>query len=296
MKQAAARDDVQSRPRVLAHAPEELTRTSLRRLGEGVGKVVYASEHWVVKRERSQSEVIALVAIWKMFRSASNRLPGRLGHKLLERPSKRIRLLRRLMQPFVAVVPKSVWMTTHIGEVWDVYWSRASRGQSLANERLAGTSLIPETVSFPPTRVKVLGWPGFLTVSEATERVEMTLYQRLAELAAADRFDEVEQWLERFLALRQSGWRRGVFSVDAHLKNFGVTGERVVLLDAGGLTDTWAEIESRLCFEEVASEPHIQLGLGCVLGARPDLAARFNARWREIVNAAEVRRYWPISA
>lgn len=296
MNHAASGNNAPPRPRVLPHAPEELTRTRLRRLGEGVGKVVYASEHWVVKRERSPSEIIALVAIWKMFRSASNRLPGRLGHKLLERPSKRIRMLRFLMQPFVAIVPKSVWLATHIGEVWNVYWSRAARGQSLAQERLAGTSLIPETVTFPTTRVKVLGWPGFLNVSEATERVESTLHQRLADLAAAGKFDDVERWLERFLALRRSGWQRGVFSVDAHLKNFGVTGDRVVLLDAGGLTDSWAEIESRLCFEEVVSEPHIQLGLGSVLGARPDLAERFNARWREMVNPSAVRRYWPMSA
>lgn len=296
MKQTASDGKAPAPSRMLAHAPPELTRTRLRRLGEGVGKVVYASEHWVVKRERSQSEVIALVAIWRFLRSASNRLPWRLGHKLLERPSKRIRLLRRLMQPFVALVPKSVWLSTHIGEVWDVYWSRASRGESLANQRLAGTSLIPETVTFPPTRVKVFGWPGFLTVSEATERVEATLDQRLSELSAAGRFEEVEAWLGRFLALRQSGWQRGVFSVDTHLKNFGVTGDRVVLLDHGGLTDSWAEIESRLCFEEVVSEPHIQLGLGPVLGARPDIAARFNARWREIVNPAAVRRYFPISA
>jgi hypothetical protein len=292
----ASPEQVQPRPRVLAHAPDELTRSVLRRLGEGVGKVVYASEHWVIKRERTPSEVIALIAIWKFFRSASNRLPGRLGHKLLERPSKRIRLLRRIMQPFVAVVPKSVWLSTHIGEMWDVYWERASRGQSLAEQRLTGTSLIPETVTFPPTRVKVLGWPGFLTVCEATERVEATLHQRLTDLAKSGRFDEVEEWLERFLALRQSGWRHGVFSVDAHLKNFGVTGDRVVLLDSGGLTDSWAEIEGRLCFEEVASEPHIQLGLGSILGARHDIAERFNARWREIVNPAAVRRYWPISA
>src|SRR6185436_6359282 len=46
---------------VLPEPPEELIGTFLRRLGEGVGKVVYASPHWVVKRERSPSEVVAIV-------------------------------------------------------------------------------------------------------------------------------------------------------------------------------------------------------------------------------------------
>ena len=46
--------------RMLPHPPEELTHGRLQRLGEGVGKVVYASEHWVVKRERSPGEVVAL--------------------------------------------------------------------------------------------------------------------------------------------------------------------------------------------------------------------------------------------
>ena len=35
---------------LLPRAPAELTSGRLRRLGEGVGKVVYCSEHWVVKR------------------------------------------------------------------------------------------------------------------------------------------------------------------------------------------------------------------------------------------------------
>ena len=52
-------------PRVLPHAPEELTRGRLRRIGEGIGKVVYASEQWVVKRERSPFEIVALIVLWR---------------------------------------------------------------------------------------------------------------------------------------------------------------------------------------------------------------------------------------
>jgi hypothetical protein len=163
----------------------------------------------------------------------------------------------------------------------------------VAAEYLEGTGLMPRTVRFPPARVRVDGWPGELTVTEATERVEATLHQRLAELAGEGRFKEVGQWLERFLRLRQAAWRRGVFSLDAHLKNYGVSGERIVLLDAGGLTDRWEEVRGRLELEEVVTQPHIQLGLGDVLGGRPELARRFDERWKAIVSRASVEELWP---
>jgi hypothetical protein len=180
-----------------------------------------------------------------------------------------------------------------MGEVLQMYATRDAQGERLANEYLAGTSLVPQTVMFPPVRVKVGGWPGWLEVSEATERVESTLYQRVAELARADLWEEVELWLNRFLDTRQAGWRRGVFSVDAHLKNFGVAGERVVLLDPGGLTNRWQDIERRLRFEESRGEPHVRLGLRRLLEPRPDMATRFNERWRATVNVERILQNWP---
>jgi hypothetical protein len=247
----------------------------------------------VVKRERSPSEVVALIVLWKAMRKAELILPGSLARRLVQRPSRQIRVLRLLTQASMLVVPKSIWFTTHVREVWKLYHKRSIRGETLAQTHLAGTSLIPERVIFPPTRIEVAGWPGWLTVSEAVERVESTLYHRLAELAGAGRHEELEQWLDRFIDLRRSGWRRGLFSVDAHLKNFGVTGDRIVLLDTGGLTNRWSEIEDRLAFEEVVDQPHIQLGLGPVLGSRPDIAERFDARWKSIVNREVVRSHWP---
>jgi hypothetical protein len=278
---------------VLPHAPVELTRGRLRRLGEGLGKVVYASEHWVVKRERSPSEIIALIVLWKVLRRVERHLPGQLGRRLLEKPSKTIRFVRLLMQAVVPAVPKSVWFATHIGQVWRTYHFRNLRGEKLAEAHLAGTTLIPERVIFPPVRVTVGGWPGWLIISEATERVEATLHQRLTELARAGRFDELERWLNRFLDLRQAGWQRGVFSVDAHLKNFGVSGDHVVLLDPGGLTNRWEDITERLAFENSMERPHKRLGLGPLLGSRPDIAERFDARWTAAVNLDAVRRQWP---
>lgn len=280
-------------PQRLAHAPDELTAEPLQRLGEGIGKVVYASQHWVVHRGRSDTEILALVVIWKALRKLEYFLPRGFVDRWLSKPSKQIRFLRVLMQGLVALVPRSIWFMTHIGEVWSTYRSRDRRGEALAQQHLTGTPLMPKRITFPPTQVQVSGWPGWLCVCEAVERMESTLHQRLVDLAAAGKFDEVERWLNRLLDLRQSGWRRGLFSVDAHLKNFGVCGDRVVLLDPGGLTDHWSEVESHLCFEEVNSEPHIQLGLGAVLGSRPDIADRFNDRWRAIVNIDHVREYWP---
>jgi len=282
--------------RVLPNAPEDLTRGRLIRLGEGVGKVVYASDHWVIKRERSTNEIIALISIWKFVRKWERHLPGNFGQRLLQHPSRQLRFMRVVIQSFLTLIPRSFWFGTHIGEVWRIYAHRDARGEHLAVKHLSGTSSVPETITFPPTRLRVGGWPGWLTVSEATERVESTLLQRLTELAAEGRFVEVELWLERFLALRRSGWQSGVFSVDAHLKNFGVTQDRVVLLDPGGLTDHWEDVERYFAAIDESPEPHVAMGLGPVLSAAPAVAERFNDRWREVVNAEVVRRHWPRKA
>jgi hypothetical protein len=197
------------------------------------------------------------------------------------------------MQGIVSVVPWGVWRLTHVGEVLRTYRLRDRRGERLAKSHLTGTEIMPERIVFAPIRVQVGGWPGWLTVCEAAERVEGTLNERLAQLAAAGRMEELEVWLERFLKLRQAGWRQGLFSVDAHLKNFGVCGKRVVLLDAGGLTDNLAEIDDRLAREEDMEPPHIRLGLAPLLETRPDIAERFNARWKATVNPECVRQNWP---
>lgn len=281
------------KPRVLAQAPEELTNGRLQRLGEGIGKVVYASEHWVVKRKRSPSEIVALIALWKLLRKFERWLPFGLGVKWLERPSRQIRFLRIMLQGIVVIIPRSVWFTSHIGEVWRVYRKRDLRGEKLARIHLAGTPLAPVRITFPPARIKIGAWPGWLMASEAIERVDETLYHRLRTLAGAGRFAELERWLHRFLDTRQAGWEHGIFSLDAHLKNFGVCGDRVVLLDTGGLTDDWSEIEQHLALEDVVTEPHIQLGLGPLLGSRPDIADRFNKRWKAAVNPSAVRERWP---
>ena len=281
------------KPRAVPVAPPELTSGKLRRLGEGIGKVVYASPHWVVARDRSSSEVAALIVLWKVLRRLQRVLPGGIATRLLQRPSRTLRLLRLLTQAVIAVLPKDLWFTQEIREIWRVYQKRSLRGERLAQEHLLGTALIPERISFPPTRVRIDGWPGRLTVSEAAERVEATLFERLTSLAREGQFDEVERWLDRFLALRPMGWQLGLFSVDAHLKNFGVCGDRILLLDTGGLTNRWAEVEERLAFEEVVGQPHIQLGLGPVLGARPEIAQRFNDRWRMVVNRDVISDHWP---
>lgn len=255
--------------------------------------MVYASPHWVVKRERSSTEIMALIVIWKAVRRIQSLIPGASARLQLQHPSRRIRLLRLAAQGVVSVLPRTWWYTTHAWEVLKTYHRSSKRGERLAELHLSGTHLVPKTIEFPPVRVQVSGWPGYLTVSEATERVESDLFRHLNRLAESKRFDEVELWLDRLLDLRRTGWRQGVFSVDSHLKNYGVIGERVVLLDTGGLTDRWADIERRLSFEDNVEQPHIVLGLGPMLEDRADIAARFNARWKETVNEETVRRHWP---
>jgi hypothetical protein len=278
--------------RVLPHAPAELTQRRLKRLGEGIGKVVYASEHWVVKRERTPSEVVALIGIWRLLRFCERIFPFGLGRDLLEKPSRQLRLLRVLAQGSMAVLPRAVWFTTHIRQVWRQYHFQSARGERLAREHLRGTSLVPEEVAFPSVRVEVGGWPGFLTVSTATERVEAILYDRLTALAAAGNFDEFEHWLEQLLLTRQAGWRLGLFSLDAHLKNYGIVQDRVVLIDPGGLTNQLADIEEKLARELNGADPRVRLGLESLLADHPEIAARFDARWREMVNPEVLRELW----
>lgn len=292
-QEEAGSSQMSAQPHVLSHAPEELTRGRLIRLGEGIGKVVYASEHWVVKRERSPFDVVALIWLWRILRSIERQAPGGLGRWLRRRPARQIRFLRRSLQAVMRVVPTSVWLTAHVKDLWKLYRTRDWRGEALAERYLAGTHLVPERVTFPPTLVRVGGWPGELTVSEATQRVDATLDRLLARLAHAGRVEELDQWIDRFLETRQGGWRRGLFSMDSHLKNFGVIGDQVVLLDTGGLTNRWEEIEKRLAYEETVQHPHRTLGLGRILKGRPEVAARFDARWKATVNRDHVRRLWP---
>ncbi|MBL8232213.1 MAG: hypothetical protein JNL98_27205 [Bryobacterales bacterium] len=202
-------------------------------------------------------------------------------------------MLRLMVQACMKVVPQSVWFTERVRNVWRGYQSRNLRGERLAEEHLSGTPLVPMRVSFPATRVQVRGWPGWLMVSEATERAECTLYQRLIDLAARGRFVDMEHWLDRFFELRRSGWSRGLFSTDAHLKNFGVIGNRIVLLDSGGLTDHWPDVETHLEVEESVQKPHQRLGLGDALASHPEIAQRFDERWKSTVNRGVVQQHWP---
>jgi len=278
---------------VLSHAPEELTRGRLTRLGEGIGKVVYASDSWVVKRERHPREMIALILLWKSLRALDRVVPGGVGRRLMRRPSKRIRLLRLFFEAVVLAAPRGKWFTTHAGRMWRRHVKREARGAAVERTRLSGTSFVPQRVSFPPVRVKVDRWPGWMVVSEAAERVETTLHDRINELARAQRFDDIEVWLNRFVESRRAAWRHGVFSLDAHLKNYGVTADRIVLLDAGGLTSRWSDIERYPGFDYDFASPHEQLGLEWTLRDRPDIADRFNALWRASVNPEAIRELWP---
>jgi len=279
--------------RLLEEAPQELTADRLHRLGEGIGKVVYASEHWVVKRERSPTEVIALILLWKFLRRWAHRMPFGWGNRLLSRPSKVLHAMRVGTEALMLLIPKSIWYTTHVSEVLRTYVKRNRRGDKLAREHLAGTDLVPETVTFPTATVLVSGWPGWLVVREATERVEATLDARINALAEAGDFAAVEQWLDRFLETRRSGWQTGLFSTDAHLKNYGIIGDRVVLLDTGGLTNRWSDIAEKLENDEAIEEPHVKLGLGKTLAAAPEVAERFNERWKSMVYRETVTEHLP---
>lgn len=114
-----------SESHVISHIPEELTRGPLRRLGEGIGKVVYASEHWVVSRERTPLEMVALILLWKALRKLEWLLPGAWGRRLRDRPSRQIRFLRVLVQGAILVFPRALWFSSHIRDVLRLYHGRS---------------------------------------------------------------------------------------------------------------------------------------------------------------------------
>src|SRR5579859_7948494 len=95
-----------SRP--VEKAPEELTGDRLRRIGEGIGKVVYASAHWVVHRERTAREIISLILLWRWLRSFS------LGRRLRRGSPRLIRALRLSTEAVIAVIPKRLWYTKQV--------------------------------------------------------------------------------------------------------------------------------------------------------------------------------------
>ena len=282
-----------TKARVLAHIPAELTKGTLRRLGEGIGKVVYASEHWVVRRERSPLEIVALILLWRALRRLEKFLPGAWGKRLRDRPSRQIRFLRVLVHGAILICPRALWYRAHIRDVLRLYHRQSVRGEQLSQTHLSGSRLVPERVEFPPARVRIGGFPGWLMVSDAVERLDLTMHEKMTLLAREGRFQELEEWLDRFLQARQDGWRKGLFSLDAHLKNYGIIGERIVLLDTGGLTNRWFEVERRLEAEEAILRPHLHLGLGPMLARHPEIAQRFDRKWKSAVNLDMARNCWP---
>ena len=70
-------------------------------------------------------------------------------------------------------------------------------------------------------------------------------------------------------------------------------GDRIVLLDSGGLTNRWDEVDRKLQGIEQIAEPHRELGLGALLADHPEIALRFNTRWKAVVNRVAVRERWP---
>jgi hypothetical protein len=237
--------------------------------------------------------MVALILLWKALRQVERLLPGAWGRRLLNQPSRQLRFLRVLVQGVMIVFPRALWYSTHIREMLRLYHRRSVKGERLARIHLAGSNLVPEKISFPPARVRVAGWPGSLLVWEASERAGVTLFDKMARLAKDGRFEEFEEWLERLLEVRQLGWSRGLFSLDAHLKNYGAVGERIVLLDNGGLTNQWPEVERLLQSAESIAQPHVQLGFGPLLAGHPEVAARFDQRWKSTVNRDVVRSLWP---
>jgi hypothetical protein len=131
-----------------------------------------------------------------------------------------------------------------------------------------------------------------MMAASAEERAECSLIQKLETLATLGQFDEIEIWLNRFIEFRRRAWSEGVFSADPHLKNYGVIGKRIVLLDFGGLTMDLKVVEDHLQETNGHRRPDQRLRLEKILEKRPDIAGRFNANWDNLMQLSVVRDAW----
>ena len=124
--------------------------------------MVYASENWVIHRDRSPLEMVALIVLWKCLRKLEALLPGSWGIRLRDRPARQIRFLRVLVQGAILLVPQALWYSAHIREMLRLYHRRSVRGDRLAQDRLTGSDLVPDRIEFPPARVRIGGCPDGL--------------------------------------------------------------------------------------------------------------------------------------
>jgi glycosyltransferase involved in cell wall biosynthesis len=271
---------------------DELTRAQLERVGSGFEKVVFGSRRWVVKIPRDErglgAALLATVAVDRARRLLARRHPAvrfRAGSRIWT-------VLREAFRVAIVMVPERWWRGSRVER--RVRWlrARAEACERLARRRLDGTALTPGRVEILPTRIRTARWGRRWTVTTAHQRVDRSLADEAWRCLRLGRFQNLEQWLDRFLAFQTELWRRGVFfGASNPLENHGVLGDRLVLLDESGLTDDPREI--RLTLDSVRAR---------WLDAMRDLDARrrrqppresFAQRLTRLMQPSVIREHWP---
>ena len=282
---------------VVSHIPEELTLGTLRRLGEGIGKVVYASEHWVVSRERTPLEMVALIVLWKALRKLERLLPGAWGKTLRDRPSRQIRFLRVLVQGAIVVVPRALWFSSHIRDVLRLYHRRSVRGRETGANSFGRIRTDSGAHRVPP---------GARSHWRLARMADGLRGQRTGGFDAPSEDD----------AAGGGGSFRGAGSVARTPARDAPGGMAAGTVFAGRTSEKLRHHWRAHCpfghgradeplggsgkavggGRVQPTEPHVRLGLGELLEEHAEIARRFDQRWKDTINTEVVRECWPRAA
>jgi glycosyltransferase involved in cell wall biosynthesis len=283
----------------------ELTRARLERVGSGFEKIVLGSPRWVVKIPRGDRGFVAALLATAVVARARHRL-GRWsggGRRWPPGPAPRrwpaapwgVRagwnLLQLGLSAALTLVPERIWRASGAGRRARWLRTQARRCEQVAVRRLEGTPLVPRRVELPPTRIRDARWGRRMTVTTAFQRVDRTLLDEARRCARLGRCQELERWLDCFLAFQTDLWRRGVFfGVSNPFENHGVLGERVVLIDYSGLIDDPRKIRGTL---ETVRARWLESAAGLCAPVPPGSGEAFEQKLGEMLQPSVVRRYWP---
>ena len=288
-----------------ANVRAEFTGAPLERVGSGFESIVYGSTCWVVKVPRDErglaASLLATVVVGRALRplrtcggAPGNREPAGAAMAFCRdrRGPTPVARGARGLPAILIMVPERSWRGSGIERRARWLRARAEECQRLAMRCLDGTPLVPRRVELPPTRIRTARWGRRRTVTTAYQRVDRTLWDEALRCGRLGRVDELDRWLDRFLSFQIMLWRRGVlFAASNPYENHGVLGDRLVLLDHGGLIEDPRTI--RLSLDTVRTR-WLEQTRDLYTTARSTASCEpFGQRLSDLLQPSAVRMHWP---
>ncbi|MBZ0165314.1 MAG: rhomboid family intramembrane serine protease, partial [Candidatus Omnitrophica bacterium] len=306
----AARSKAAGKPVTFeAKVRAEITAQPLVRIGQGWQKVVYASDNWVVQQEWSIAAAATIVKRSRLLNKyirrfvpnttlASLRNPNTFTVKQFAVKIAKIIVFRAMfftLWSLFKMMPRFVLQRTHSGRAILAHRDEARQAEDiLKNSALANSDYIPRRYSIKPTKVRLAGHLFSVTTTQVVERADNTLHDHLAMLVAEGRVEEAKEWLDRFLRMQVMLWEMGLFEYTFQPGNYGVIGQRLVLLDHGEMTNRHDEINVKLArwhdeayvwtvssFERAFGPEH------------QDIVQEYFERMTRLINKEAIEQHWP---